>query len=66
MDKTPDDGLPNSEPDNDKFAKWGFSYKTLDDFIEKGSSGDVTVDNAIIKMHAQTKFKLGLGEIFAY
>lgn len=66
VDKTPDDGLPNSEPDNDKFAKWGFSYKTLDDFIEKGSSGDVTVDNAIIKMHAQTKFKLGLGEIFAY
>lgn len=66
VDKTPDDGLPNSEPDDDKFAKWGFSYKTLDDFIEKGSSGDAIVDNAIIKMHIQTKFKLGIGEIFAY
>lgn len=66
IDKTPDDGLPNSEPDDEKFAKWGFSYKTLDDFLEKGSSGNLLIDNAIIKKHNETKFKLNLGEIFKY
>jgi NAD+ synthase len=66
VDKVPDDGLPNSEPDDDKFAKWGFSYKTLDDFLENGTCGDANTDTAIEKMHSKTKFKLNLGEIFNY
>lgn len=66
VDKVPDDGLPNSATDDDKFLAWGFSYKTLDDFIEKGSSGNLIIDNAIIKKHNETKFKLNLGEIFDY
>jgi NAD+ synthase len=66
VDKVPDDGLPNSEPDDDKFAKWGFSYKTLDDFLENGTCGDANTDTAIEKMHFKTKFKLNLGEIFKY
>ena len=64
VDKKPDDGLPNSEPDDDKFAKWGFSYKLLDKFLETGTSGDDDADKAIIKKHNETKFKLNLGEIF--
>lgn len=64
VDKKPDDGLPNSEPDDDKFAKWGFSYKSLDKFLETGTSGDKNTDNAIMKKHNETKFKLNLGEIF--
>ena len=36
------------------------------DFIEKGSSGNLIIDNAIIKKHNETKFKLNLGEIFKY
>ena len=66
VDKTPDDGLPNSEPDDDKFAKWGFSYKTLDEFLENGTCGDANTDTAIEKMHSKTKFKLNLGEIFEF
>lgn len=66
VDKVPDDGLPNSEPDDDKFAKWGFSYKTLDEFLENGTCGDVNIDTAIEKMHSKTKFKLNLGEIFEF
>jgi NAD+ synthase len=66
VDKVPDDGLPNSEPDDDKFAKWGFSYKTLDEFLENGTCGDANTDTAIEKMHSKTKFKLNLGEIFKY
>jgi NAD+ synthase len=64
VDKKPDDGLPNSEPDDDKFAKWGFSYESLDKFLETGSSGNLIIDNAIIAKHNETKFKLNLGEIF--
>lgn len=64
VDKKPDDGLPNSEPDDDKFAKWGFSYKSLDKFLETGTSGDKNTDDAIIRKHNETKFKLNLGEIF--
>lgn len=64
VDKIPDDGLPNSEPDDDKFAKWGFSYELLDKFLEKGTSGNNAVDDAILKKHFETNFKLNLGTIF--
>lgn len=66
VDKVPDDGLPGSETDDSKFSKWGFSYKTLDEFLENGTCGDANTDTAIEKMHSKTKFKLNLGEIFKY
>ena len=62
--KTPDDGLPNSIPDNEKFARWGFSYKTLDDYIEYGTCGNEEIDIAIKKKHKETMFKMFLGTIF--
>ena len=58
VDKVPDDGLPNSAPDDEKFAKWGFSYATLDEYIENGTSGNKETDEAIERMHNATKFKL--------
>jgi NAD+ synthase len=66
INRTPDDGLPNSESDDSKFAKWGFSYKTLDKYLEEGTSGDEKTDFAIMKKHNETKFKLNLGEFFYY
>ena len=66
VDKVPDDGLPGSETDDSKFSKWGFSYKTLDEFLENGTCGDANTDTAIEKMHSKTKFKLNLGEVFKY
>lgn len=62
VDRIPDDGLPNSEPDDDKFKKWGFSYATLDKYIEEGTSGDKKIDEAIEQMHKKTIFKMSLGE----
>lgn len=64
VDRIPDDGLPNSAPDDEKFAKWGFSYAAIDDYLTKGTSGDKKVDEAIESMHQKTKFKMGLGQMF--
>lgn len=64
VDKIPDDGLPNSCPDDEKFAKWGFSYALLDKYISKGTTSDKLTDDIIEKKHLQTKFKEGLGEIY--
>lgn len=56
--KTPDDGLPHSMPDDEKFEKKGFNYAKLDAYIRKGTSGDEIADAAIEKMHNQNLFKL--------
>lgn len=64
VDKVPDDGLPNSEPDDQKFMKWGFSYVLLDKYIETGTSGDINADKAIKEMHEKTKFKMNMGTIY--
>lgn len=64
VDKVPDDGLPNSAPDDEKFAKWGFSYAAIDDYLEFGTSLDKKVDEAIEAMHRKTRFKMGLGQMF--
>ena len=56
--KTPDDGLPNSQPDEKKFEKKGFNYEKLDNYIRLGTSGDAIADAAIEKMHSQNAFKL--------
>lgn len=56
--KKPDDGLPESMPDDDKFAKMGFSYALLDKYIRTGASGVETADDAIKKMHERNAFKM--------
>ena len=64
VDKIPDDGLPNSCPDDEKFAKWGFSYAAIDEYLEKGTNGNKETDDAIEKMHGKTFFKMGLGTMY--
>lgn len=64
VDRVPDDGLPNSCPDDEKFAKWGFSYALIDKYLTEGTTGDDKIDELIETKHNQTKFKEGLGEIY--
>ena len=56
--KVPDDGLPHSCPDDEKFEKMGFNYEKLDKYIREGTSGDEIADNAIQRMHKMNLFKL--------
>jgi NAD+ synthase len=58
VDKTPDDGLPHSSPDDEKFEKLGFNYALLDKYIRNGTSGDEKADEAIKKKHDANVFKL--------
>lgn len=57
--KTPDDGLPHSKPDEEKF---GFSYEHLDEFIRTGgfilAEGETRPDvDKIRRMHTESQFK---------
>ena len=57
--KTPEDGLPHSQPDEEKF---GFSYKHLDEYIRTGNfflgDGEKKPDvDKIRKMHVASQFK---------
>lgn len=52
--KVPDDGLPNSCPDEEKF---GFSYDVLDRYIRTGKCDDKAVREKIDKMHEKNAFK---------
>jgi len=56
VDKTPDDGLPNSKPDEEKF---GFSYDMLDEYICDCNSDNVPTDIKlkIQDMHNKSLFK---------
>ena len=60
--KVPDDGLPHSCPDDEKFEKMGFNYEKLDKYIREGSSGDEVADVAIKRMHEMNLFKLKLSD----
>lgn len=55
IEKTPDDGLPCSIPDEEKL---GFSYEVLDKYIRTGEIEDILVKEKIDKMHVKNKFKL--------
>lgn len=59
VDKTPDDGLPNSKPDEEKF---GFSYDMLDEYICDCNSDNVPTDIKlkIQDMHVKALFKINL------
>lgn len=54
VDKTPDDGLPGSCPDE---AKFGFSYATLDRYIREGVCEDEEIRAKIDRMHQRNLFK---------
>ena len=54
VDKTPDDGLPNSKPDEEKF---GFSYRDLDLYIRGGGFIEEEICDKISDMHNKNKFK---------
>lgn len=64
VDRVPDDGLPNSCPDDEKFEKWGFSYALIDMYLTEGTTGNDKIDDLIEAKHNQTKFKEGLGEMY--
>jgi NAD+ synthase len=61
--KTPDDGLPHSKPDEEKF---GFSYETLDAWIREGIKPSTEVFNKIIDMHNKNLFKTRMVNIPSY
>lgn len=54
VDKTPDDGLPNSSPDEVKF---GFTYATLDKYIRTGVCDDEDAKKKILDRHYKNIFK---------
>ncbi len=54
VDKTPDDGLPHSCSDEQKF---GFTYETLDRYIREGICPNEAVREKIDRMHARNLFK---------
>ena len=62
--KTPDDGLPHSSPDEEKF---GFTYETLDKYIRFGiEPDDELVKERIDKMHRFSQFKRDTLHIATY
>jgi NAD+ synthase len=62
--KTPDDGLPNSSPDEIKF---GFTYKALDSWIRKNEVPDeFEVILKIVEKHDKSQFKRDIINIPAY
>ena len=54
VEKTPDDGLPNSSPDE---VKIGFTYATLDKYIRTGECEDGQTLNKILDRHFKNTFK---------
>jgi NAD+ synthase len=54
VEKIPDDGLPHSSPDEEKF---GFTYAELDRYIRTGICEDEEVKAKIVKMHKNNTFK---------
>ena len=61
--KVPDDGLPHSAPDEEKF---GFSYEVLDKYIRTGVCEDPEVKEKIDRMHKASQFKRDLLHIPSY
>ena len=61
VEKTPDDGLPHSSPDEVKF---GFTYETLDKYIRGIETPPEDIRLKIDNMHAKNLFKLKMPEGF--
>lgn len=54
VDKTPDDGLPNSKPDEEKF---GFKYSDLDKYLRNVTKIDAKIADKVEQMHNNSEFK---------
>jgi len=63
VDKTPDDGLPCSSPDEVKF---GFTYETLDRYIREGICENPAIKEKIDSMHRRNLFKTEILRIPAF
>lgn len=63
VDKVPDDGLPHSSPDEQKF---GFTYDMLDTYIREGVCKDEAVKSKIDSMHRRNLFKTEILHIPAF
>lgn len=61
VDKIPDDGLPHSCSDEQKF---GFTYEVLDRYIRSGECDDEQIKAKIDRMHSASLFKLTMPEAF--
>ncbi|MCQ2168010.1 MAG: NAD(+) synthase [Bacteroidales bacterium] len=61
VEKTPDDGLPHSCSDEEKF---GFTYSLLDRYIRTGVCEDSSVKEKIDSMHRRNLFKMSMPEFF--
>ena len=61
--KTPDDGLPHSSSDEQKF---GFSYETLDKYIREGIEPEKEVKEKIDRMHKNSQFKRDILHVPVY
>ena len=61
VDKIPDDGLPHSCSDEQKF---GFTYEVLDRYIRTGVCEDEAIKEKIDRMHRNNLFKLSMPEAF--
>ena len=59
--RKPDDGLPGSMPDEEKF---GFTYAVLDKYIRTGECSDEKIKEKIDKMHKDNAFKMKMPECF--
>ena len=63
VDKTPDDGLPHSSPDE---VKLGFTYAALDRYIREGICEDAEVREKIDRLHRRNLFKTEILHIPAF
>ena len=63
VDKVPDDGLPHSSPDEQRF---GFTYDMLDTYIREGVCEDEAVKSKIDSMHRRNLFKTEILHIPAF
>lgn len=63
IDKIPDDGLPGSKPDEEKF---GFTYDVLDRYIKTGECEDIFIRKKIDDMHRKNLFKIKMPESIPY
>ena len=61
--KTPDDGLPYSSADEEKF---GFSYETLDNYIRFEIEPTEEIKEKIDRMHENSQFKRDILHVPAY
>lgn len=61
--KIPDDGLPYSSTDEEKY---GFSYETLDKYIRFGIEPDKEIKEKIDRMHENSQFKRDILHVPAY